>query len=102
MQNISGNSDKDQSARRKSLALAVNRRIKFLRLRLVTPRSDPVMSSRSLYRSDQSFEADGASDWPPEIAFLGPEGMAPATLAYAAQRARDQGVGADEVLIAEA
>jgi hypothetical protein len=59
------------------------------------------MSPGSLYRSARRFEAVAGSNAPPEIAFLAQEGVAARTLADAARRARDQGVGADEILIAE-
>jgi cellulose synthase/poly-beta-1,6-N-acetylglucosamine synthase-like glycosyltransferase len=59
------------------------------------------MSSGSLYRSGGSFEPAEGSESAPEIAFLAAAGVNPAALAYAAQRARELGVGADEILIAE-
>ncbi|MCI4677207.1 glycosyltransferase [Rhodoblastus acidophilus] len=59
------------------------------------------MNPGPLYRSGRSFEADGAEDWPPEIAFLAAEGVGVKALNHAARRARAQGAGADEVLIAE-
>jgi cellulose synthase/poly-beta-1,6-N-acetylglucosamine synthase-like glycosyltransferase len=59
------------------------------------------MTFRSLYRSHRSFEAERPDGLPPELAFLAAEGVAPEKLAYAARRACDQGVGADEFLIAE-
>ena len=59
------------------------------------------MSPGSLYRSGRRFEAGRADVWPPEIAFLLLEGVEAPILDHAARRAREQGVGGDEVLIAE-
>ena len=60
------------------------------------------MSPGPLYSSDQSFAAGGKAEiLPPEAAFLVEAGLARKIVETAARRARDQGVGADEVLIAE-
>ena len=63
------------------------------------------MSPAPLYRSARSFAANPTPReeiaLPPEIAFLEQAGVSPETLATAARRAREQGVGAEEVLIAE-
>ncbi len=58
------------------------------------------MSPGPLYRDGRRFAAEVA-DWPPEIAFLAAEGVGADLLDRAARGARAQGVGADEVLIAE-
>jgi glycosyltransferase XagB len=58
------------------------------------------MAPGSLYRGGRRFEA-GDADWPSEIAFLAAEGVGADRLDLAVRRARAQGVGADEVLIAE-
>lgn len=55
------------------------------------------MSHGPLYRDDGPC----AANWPPEIAFLAAEGFSPSTLDLAARRARAQGVGGEQVLIAE-
>jgi cellulose synthase/poly-beta-1,6-N-acetylglucosamine synthase-like glycosyltransferase len=58
------------------------------------------MTPGPLYRGCRRFEGERA-DWPPEIAFLAAEGVDAPLLDHAARRARAQGVGGDEVLIAE-
>ena len=57
------------------------------------------MNSHPLYRSGGTFEAE--AELPPEIGFLAQAGVALPKLEAAARRAQLQGVGADEVLIAE-
>jgi cellulose synthase/poly-beta-1,6-N-acetylglucosamine synthase-like glycosyltransferase len=65
------------------------------------------MSPAPLYRSARTFAAGPTPSrreeraLPPEIAFLEQAGVSPETLTAAARRARNQGVGAEEVLIAE-
>ena len=59
------------------------------------------MSSGSLYNSGGRFEPAGEADWPHEIAFLASAGVDPRRLDHAARRAKDQGVGGDEILVAE-
>ena len=64
-------------------------------------RSDRLMSSGSLYNSGGRFEPAGEANWPPEIAFLASAGVDARRLDHAARQAKDQGVGGDEILIAE-
>src|SRR5271157_3422987 len=90
-----------------TLALAIKKRIKGLRFWLVTSGPVSFMSPASLYRSTRSFAAGPTPSrqerlaLPPEIAFLEQAGVSPGILATAARRACAQGVGAEEVLIAE-
>jgi cellulose synthase/poly-beta-1,6-N-acetylglucosamine synthase-like glycosyltransferase len=58
------------------------------------------MNPGPLYRDGRRFAAE-VEDWPPEIAFLAAEGVGMELLDRATRHARAQGVGADEVLIAE-
>jgi cellulose synthase/poly-beta-1,6-N-acetylglucosamine synthase-like glycosyltransferase len=65
------------------------------------------MSPSPIYRSERTFAAVRPPEWrqaaalPPEIAFLEQAGVSRPLLEAAARSSRDQGAGADEVLIAE-
>ena len=87
--------------------MAIKKRIKGLRFWLVTSGPVSLIESAPLYRSARSFAANPTLSrreevaLPTEIAFLEQAGVSRETLAAAARRAREQGVGAEEILIAE-